>query len=285
MTGFTPEPTLIKDVDKALADCQQGDVVAGGWMVYACDTDFPLTPEGGAAADRTSGATIAVVEAAHWVVLTQTCDIQRTAAERPFLTVAPLVELSGTMAEEARGARRPRYAHVPALGTSAFADLDQIMTVEKSLMLGRDLQRGCGTAEDVDRFRAAVGRKFARVAYPEDLRRSLDRLVKRIKEKHNRPNSEEGRALRCLHEIRAIGEPDWDGEAITVFLIFAPLTRTAARAVRTDEQWSQLVNKWLELCEPVGLITKVDGELIPLDELTALQYVDSDPLDLDYLSG
>ncbi len=52
----------------------------------------------------------------------------------------------------------------------------------------------------------------------------------------------------------------------------------------TQEEWDEVVDGWLRRAEPFGIVRSIEGAMIPLDELTAREYVDSDPLDLDYLS-
>ena len=52
----------------------------------------------------------------------------------------------------------------------------------------------------------------------------------------------------------------------------------------SEEDWDSVVDAWLRRTEPFGTIKSVDGAMIPLDELTAREYVDSDVLDLDYLT-
>ena len=108
-------------------------------------------------------------------------------------------------------------------------------------------------------------------------------MIDRIKKKHAR-NSSEGRALKNLEEIRITGVPSWHAEKIDVFISFSPETKDVANDVMSDEEWNKCIEQWLTLVEPQGVIKSVDGAMNPLDEMTARQYIDSQPLDLDYLS-
>jgi hypothetical protein len=45
-----------------------------------------------------------------------------------------------------------------------------------------------------------------------------------------------------------------------------------------------VLHDWLGLVAPSGRFTVVDGAIVGLDGLTARDYVESDPLDLDRLS-
>jgi hypothetical protein len=61
--------------------------------------------------------------------------------------------------------------------------------------------------------------------------------------------------------------------------------------IREEEPASQsgaeesLLSKWLGLIPPFGRFKKVEGVIVALDYLTARDYVESDRLDLDHLSG
>jgi len=109
-------------------------------------------------------------------------------------------------------------------------------------------------------------------------------LVQRIREKHDK-RSPEGQALTALEEIRVSGTPEWSAERVNVFLTFAPPSREEADEVMTEADWDDVVAGWLARTEPFGRIAALEGAMIPLDELTAREYLDSDALDLDYLSS
>ena len=48
--------------------------------------------------------------------------------------------------------------------------------------------------------------------------------------------------------------------------------------------WSDLLDSWRKLVPASGRFVQVDGQVATLDEMTAADYVFSDPLDLDFLS-
>ncbi|MGH9267020.1 MAG: hypothetical protein ACRD0D_02465, partial [Acidimicrobiales bacterium] len=99
-----------------------------------------------------------------------------------------------------------------------------------------------------------------------------------------RGDTAEGRALEALEEIRITASPSWADQPIDVFITFSPPTRVEADQVMAEDQWDELVDSWLRRAEPFGAVGSIDGAMIPLDEFTGREYVDSDPLDLDYLS-
>ncbi len=276
------EALSVDAIDSELAGCCQGDVVDFQTFSWHVDTRRPLT-EVSAEAEDSSGHAIVVSESDHMVVVTQTCDVVRSCADRPFVQLSPLVELEESVAREAARGMRPRYAAVPAMGDRAFADLDRIMTVEKSLVASASQRPGCTDDGQRRRFAASVGRKFGRIAFPDDLELSLRGLTSRIKSKHDK-DSPEGKALSALEEIRVTASPSWDAGAIDVFLSFCPATLTDAVNVMTEDDWDSLIDDWIGRASPTGVVARIDGAMVPLEELTALEYVDSDRLDLDHLS-
>lgn len=273
----------VREIDDALGDCRQGDVVDFRTLSWQADTRRPLTPVS-AEATEPPGHSIVVSEVAEMAVLTQTCDIVRSCADRPFLQLAPVVSLPADVAAQASRGMRPRYAPLPGMGDAAFADLDRVLTVEKSLVATAPRRRGCSDAEQSRRFASSIARKFGRIAFPDSLAASLEGLVRRIRSKHGR-DSQEGRALVALEEIRVTGSPSWTHDEIDVFLAFCPASADEARRVMPDTDWDALIDDWVNRCIPTGPIASVDGAMIPLDEMTALEYLDSDLLDLDHLSA
>lgn len=281
----TLDSATVTEIDEAVADLRQGDVVAVGWTGWFGTRAAPLTPEMSEAAQNNNDDDPILVSAAAegLVVVTQTCDLVRSCVERPFVQLSPLVRLEEPTASQARRGMRPRYVHVPLAGEDAFADLDRVATVEKSLIARWERSPGLNGDREQRRFAQATGRKFSRFAFPDDLSHSLRGLIDRVKKKHAKA-SPEGRALETLEEIRVTGAPSWSSNSIEVFLTFAPATRAQAEGAMPEDEWDRLIDSWLSRCKPKGRIRTIEGAMIPLDDLTAREYVDSDPLDLDYLT-
>ena len=279
--GQLTRTALVERVNSHTLLWRQGDIIGSGALAWIARPREPLTPESAQA--QGSGLTAIVAEYNQLAIISQTCDIVRDCKTRPLLLVAPIVHLQEPQAGESRKGRRPRYVPVPGLGDSAFADTDLVVTIEKSVVLGSEPIRGLRDRESQRRFSLGISRVFSRFAFPDDLARSLRPFVNRVKQKHGR-QSLEGMALEIIEEIRATGVPSWDAEPLDVFIIVSPATRTEADQVMSQGQWDSLVDKWLERVEPTGVIASVDGAMTPLDELSARQYIDSEPLDLDHLS-
>jgi len=102
-----------------------------------------------------------------------------------------------------------------------------------------------------------------------------------LHEKHDK-GTEEGEALRALREIRVGAAPSWDDEVIDIMLWFI---RNEGESDFNGRSWDMFLEGWLKLVPATGRFRTVEGIVITLDDLTARDYVESDPLDLDHLSS
>ena len=121
----------IASIDTILASWRQGDCVLGSqWFAHRI-AKWSVVAEARDALAQTD-ADLVETEVPGFIVVTQTCDIVRSCAERPFIELCPLVEVDNHRLEEIKRCRRPAYAFVPLLSERRFvADLDRVMTVEK----------------------------------------------------------------------------------------------------------------------------------------------------------
>ncbi|NLE10840.1 MAG: hypothetical protein GX630_04985, partial [Actinobacteria bacterium] len=131
-----------REVDERLADWRQGDCVVGDqWFLHRFDPALPLTAE---AAEAAAGETdLCETPVTGLAILTQTCDLVRPSSKRPYVEVAPLVEVDAATLREIGACRRPAYAVVPALAAKYLvANLDRTMTVEKAVVARWDRVAG-----------------------------------------------------------------------------------------------------------------------------------------------
>jgi hypothetical protein len=270
----------VQQVDAALEQWCQGDFVLGEQgFVYRIDPERPLTEESLGAGSE--GADLAESEVIGFVVVTQTCDIVRSCSSRPFVEVVPLVEVDQQYLYEIQRGRRPQYAFIPGLAEHRLvADLDRVMTVEKAVVAGWERQPGCQTDQEVRTLGQALARKRVRFAFPDDFTEWAGKLQGRFREKHEKLSSE-GEALRSLREIRVRAAPSWNDSEIKLMFWF----------IRHEEQvqfqgtgWDKLLQQWLKLIPASGRFQSVEGQVVTLEDITAKDYVESDPLDLDHLS-
>jgi hypothetical protein len=272
---------LYAEVDRALGVWRQGDCVLGEQsFVHRLEPSLPVTDIG--RAGQEAGVDLAEVEVAGLVVVTQSCDIVRPCTERPYVEVCPLVEVALDRMREIERGRRPAYAFLPLLASRGLvADLDRVMTVEKPVVAKWHRTSGWNTDAEARAFALALARKRVRFAFPDDFTALAKNLQNRLMEKHDK-ESVEGRALRALREIRVQAAPSWDHNSVTLTFWF----------VRHDEDitfdgnsWSTFLDGWLGLVPQAGRFNKVFGQVTTLADLTAADYVNSDPLDLDHLSS
>lgn len=280
MDGPTLDEELTERIDAGACSWWQGDIANVNWFRFFANRNCPLTPGELCSVDTPLPCSDQSIRGL--VLLTQTCDIRKPCRKRPYVTVSPIVQLEGTDAALARKGRLLNFVPVPAGGTQAFADLDRVMTVEKSFLLDWERIPGCRDDQERQAFGRRIARVHQRFAFPDDLHSALSDLVKRITKKFGK-NDMEGKALEAIEEIRVTAAPNWDSAEVRVFLTFALADGLIAPEI-TDEQWAKLVDEWLKLCKPIGVIKNIEGAALPLDEMTAREYLDSDRLELDYLS-
>jgi hypothetical protein len=160
------------------------------------------------------------------------------------------------------------------------ADLDRVMTVEKSIVA--KWQRTPGFTSDAEgrSFAQALARKRLRFAFPDDFTELTKKLQARLGDKHEK-DTDEGRGLRALREIRVQASPMWDARAVELLFWFV---RHDTDHNFQGKSWAELLKEWLKLAPSTGRFS-VDGQVVTLEEMTGADYVASDPLDLDHLSS
>lgn len=281
MPTLLPDSAEARAIDSTMKEWRQGDLaLEERWFVHVGDPTEPLTD---AAADASEGGLQALTsEVDGLAVVTQTCDIVRNCVDRPYIEVAPLVRVDQVAIVDVQRGRRPALGNLPALvDKSLVADLDRVMTVEKSI--AAKWKRSPGYVQDADgrAFAQALARKRARFAFPDDFTDVVKKLQARLSDKHDR-NTEEGRGLRALREIRVQAAPSWDASQVSLFFWFI------RRDTETDsdgKSWAGLLKQWLGLVSVSGRFTETDGVVATLSELNGAEYVGSDTLDLGHLSA
>jgi hypothetical protein len=209
-----------------------------------------------------------------FAVVTQTCDIVRACKSRPFIEVVPLVTVDERNLHDIQRGRRPQYAFIPALAEKYLvADLDRVMTLEKAVAIQWERILGCSTDGERRAIGLALARKRIRFAFPDDFTQFSRKLQSRLQEKHDK-SSDEGDTLRALREIRVRASPSWNDSEIELMFWFI---RNEDEPTFKGIGWHDLLKKWLDF-------QSVEGQVITLESLSAKDYVESDPLDFDYLS-
>jgi hypothetical protein len=191
----------------------------------------------------TLGVTPILDEVPGLVMLTQTCDIVRDCRQRPFVEMAPLVQVTADELENIRRLRKPAFAFVPgAAAGQLVADLDRTMTVEKALVADWRHISGWKTDNELRDFVLALTRKRARFAFPDDFVTAVQPFQARLAEKHDR-KSDEGSHVRALREIRVRAAPSWDSERVQLSWWF--IKDADPEDAKVD--WPAWADKWIKL--------------------------------------
>lgn len=268
-------------IDNALADWRQGDLaLEEHWFVHVGDPTRALTDT--AAEERSTGLQALTSEVSGLALVTQTCDIVRSCCDRPYIEVAPVVPIAPSELGGIQRGRRPSYAALPAiLSRHLVVDIDRVMTVEKSIVAKWKRTPGYTSDDDGRAFALALARKRVRFAFPDDFTLFARKLQSRLIEKHDK-QTDEGKGLRSLREIRVQATPGWAAESIVLMFWFI---RDETRDQWEGKNWSALLAAWLKLLPKSGRFASVNGQVVTLYDLKGADYVGSDPLDLDHLSS
>ena len=278
-------------IDQALKEWRQGDfsLDAGLEFVHLADLSHPHSSASiqfadalsNAGEDLGASAEPVINEVPGLVMLSQTCDVIRGCRDRPFVEVAPLFEVDEQRVEEIRRLKRPAFAYVPATAAQRLvAHLDRTMTVEKALVAAWTRRPGWETDDQLRDFAQALARKRSRFAFPDDFVAAAQYLSQRLTDKHNR-QTEEGARLRALREIRVRAAPSWDHAEVQLSWWFVKEDGTD----NVDPDWQPFLNQWLALFDRSARFQIEAAVACRLEDMTAKDYVESDALDLDHLSG
>ena len=188
------------------------------------------------------------------VIITQTCDVVQD--KYRYVHLAPIVQLPELEASNAREGKRSQYVHVPTLGADYFGDLTQVATFEKELIVRAVRAPGVITDEEIRNFGRAVGRRFSRFAFPDEVGPWLRPLEVVIQSKHDKRESPVGRAAQRLASIRVAAEPPgWRaGPPYSLTLYFILTSGTLPTFV--DDELPNLpdnLRKWLR---PAGILIR-----------------------------
>ncbi len=285
MTAAKSEPSPI---DTALQNWRQGDVILGSELafVHVADLAQPVSPEAKAqtaamapANEATAGRSILESDVDGFIVVTQTCDVVREAEKRPYVEVAPLVGVSEADLVAVKGLLRPAFAYVPALAAKRLvADLDRVMTIEKSVLVALPRQAGMTTDAEVRAFAAALARKCSRFAFPNGFVELVRPLQKRMVSRYGK-TSVEGQHVSALREIRVAASPSWDAKRAELFFWFVKQSEPSS------PDWPRWQAEWLGLLTPTAGYPTIEGLVSRLADMTADDYTTSEHLDLDQLSA
>jgi hypothetical protein len=158
------------------------------------------------------------------VVISQTCDLVQP--DRPTVQLVPLVDLDPDTARDAARGKRPRFVAVPSYGQNMFADLQVVGTVTKQYLSHFERRPGVsadGAAGSV--FGRAVGRKFSRFPFPDEIHPWIKPLRELLQSRAGRETSPLGQIIESIAAIRLESAGGWRSHGpydLTLVIILHP---------------------------------------------------------------
>ena len=221
-------------------------------------------------------------------VISQSCDIVRDPSEH-FITsvvVCPLIELNSQGVSQVEKGEQPRFGMIDGAPENTVVDFTRAMSVEKELLVTWTRQRGCHTEKSLQSFARSLERFFGRFGFPDEFNESMQSLRKAVNNKYGKSGSEFGKVARSIHELRVFPHTSWDNTDDVPITIIAILEEPEVREVKEIEDIRS------ELSAQVKKISWVEPfrahesalQVATLEELSAAEYLNTYPLDLNALS-
>ena len=223
-----------------------------------------------------------------FVVISQTCDIVRDPANTSlkYVSVCPLVEINIEGLSSVEKGKVPRFGLIANTPDNVVVDFSRTMSVSKELLVSWKKQRGCPSEKEQLQFARSLERFFGRFAYPDAFNDSLDSLRKAIQNRYEK-NSIFGKTLRSIRELRVCPLASWNSpDSVPVTLIIVLDDEIERETKDRNEIYEQIKLKVDEIDwkAPFSLHEEQGIRIAELSDLTAVDYLNSYPLDLNFLS-
>lgn len=310
----------------AVADFIQGEILDGlpDSCVIVSDLEWPLCEASAALAEEEPGGGMATVPLSSdlVVLLTQTCDLQRTSRDSYFCQVARVVRRDENFAKQAAHGYRPGWVDLPWHSSTSVANLAEITTFERSLLVGTTSVARPAGAKARLHFGEMVSRHFARFAFPDHVSDAMDPLMDHINDKFDK-KSPEGVCAATVGTIRLEANPDFDASCPDLRVIFVlksedlpgitvgQMSNLDSRAIddfysfgkeavaqsildeidpiKKREMWTALAELWVEPCREAASdfddVGDIDVLVINDDEFSFARSLNAPELDLAYLTS
>ena len=278
MTEKTPESDEV--FLARLAEWQQGDFSLGCGDFLFRDVS-ELTDAG-----EDDGGAVFDSEIVGFAVISQTCDVVREPERVPYVSVCPMVVVDEKRISEIERGQAPRFGFLSATLGGVVVDFSRTMSVTKSLLVSWKRQRGCEDENQQLEFAKALEIFFGRFAFPDAFVASVASLRKAILSKYPKGESDLGKAVRSIREIRAFPHASWSDMTAVPITFIAILEDEAKRELADrDEIRKQIWPKISAIDWQGPFSLHEDGlHLATLSDLTAADYLNSYPLDVNSLS-
>ena len=265
-----------------MANLKQGEVLPVPPFFYAGDARYPTWQLTGTADEAEPPEQIFEIHPddrpPYGVVTTQTCDLVRT--NQPWVQVAPVYPLATLRQDLQDQAQAGRVLYlVPLTGPDLpdgpwVADLRIELPIEKGWFVGKHVLEGFASEVEYVRFGDRLAGRRKRPALADQL---IDLVVIPLKQWLD---SADPAVHQPIQEVRlAVGGSRLspDSARLLVLTEREPLPRAAREA--WDEWWDQA----RERAAAEGL-TLLGSRYATLRTIPAVEYVESAPLDFEYLS-
>lgn len=263
-----------------LAEWQQGDFSLGCGDFLFRDVS-ELTDEG-----EDDGGAVFDSEIVGFAVISQTCEVVREPKRVPYVSVCPMVVVDASRIAEIERGQAPRFGFLSATPDGVVVDFSRTMSVTKKLLISWERQRGCENEGQQLEFARALEIYFGRFAYPPDFVDSVASLRRAILDKYKRAGSELGKAVRSIREIRVRPHASWSDETAVPVTFIAIIEDESKRELADREEIRKQIWPKISAIEWQGpFLLHEDGlHLATLGDLTAVDYLNSYPLDVNSLS-
>lgn len=263
-----------------LAEWQQGDFSLDCGDFLFRDVS-ELTDEG-----EGDGGAVFDSEIVGFAVISQTCEVVREPERVPYVSVCPMVNVDAKRIGEIERGQAPRFGFLSATPEGVVVDFSRTMSVTKDLLVSWERQRGCEDESQQLEFARALESFFGRFAFPDCFVASVASLRKAILSKYPKGESDLGKAVRSIREIRVRPHASWSDEAAVPITFIAILEDEGKRELADREEIKKQIWPKISAIEWQGPFTlHEDGlHLATLRDLTAADYLNSYPLDVNSLS-
>lgn len=272
-----PEHQALED---RLVDWQQGDFSLDCGEFWFRDIDTPL--EG---SDETTDFGYDP-EIAGFVVISQTCDIVRSASKVPYVIICPLITVTNEILGQLAKGISPKNCFLTNCPENVVVDLSRAMSISKQLLVTWERKRGCRNSAEQLEFARALECVFGRFAFPDAFVDSVSKFRRAAIDTYSKSNSELGKAFRSIREFRVYPHEEWNNTESVPVTFIAILDELEKRELEDRSKIADIVEKKIRTIEWNGVFSLHQDVLMvaTYSDLTAADYINSFPLELNSLS-
>lgn len=269
-----------EDLLARLAEWQQGDfsLDCGDFLFRDLSE---LTEDG-----EDDGGAVFDSEIVGFAVISQTCEVVREPARVRHVSVCPMVTVDAKRIEDIERGQAPRYGFLSASPEGAVVDFSRTMSVTKELLVTWKRHRGCEDEKQQLEFALGLETYFGRFAFPDDFVASVASLRKAILSKYPKGESDLGKAVRSIRELRVYPHASWtDKDSIPITFIAILDDKEKRELADRDEIRKRIWPKISGIKWQAPFSLHEDGlHLATLNDLSAAEYLNSYPLEVNSLS-